>query len=736
MLRTLFIFWFYWLLLSPHIIGQETAQEVAEVQAALKRAELAQDSSAIATLSQELGITYIRQNQYPEAEAHLRKCLAHLSLPEQAEIQAETHVHLGDIYSRTGRFPKGLEVFNQAKTYYHEHGKKQANLLARVLGKIGFVHINTGGFEQAGQHLHEAIRTIRQAERLDSSIMADVFITTGILHSRQAHFDSALYYYREAEVLYEAADTRKRLMFVYNNASGAYLATGNTPKALEYLQKSVRLSEEFDIKLGIGGGLNNIAMVHMMQEDYEQAISYSQQSLVIAEEMLDSALMARAYNTISAANRELGELHAALENGQKSLQIRKSIGDKPGVASSQLRIGLLYLEQKELKTAETFLNQSLRIWQEIGEQKGLTESQQALGELALERGQYQYAVSLCQQAYASATEHDFAEEIEGSCHCLARAYEGLGNYASALQFQKAYMAARDSVINEKQTRQITRMEMQYEFDGEKEKIAVAQQLTEAQFERKIQRQRLIGFTGLGALVAGLIILALLWRSYRIKQRANTLLSQQKATIQQALDEREVLLKEIHHRVKNNLQVVSSLLGLQSRTIEDPAALDAIEEGRNRVRAMALIHQNLYQEENLIGVDLPDYIEKLTSNLMDSYRVNQNHIQLLRDIAPISLDVDVLIPLGLILNELISNALKYAFPTQEEGEIEISIQHVNPGLQVIVRDNGAGLPQDFDIEKTNSLGFKLVKSFVRKIAGKLEINSDKGTYICMWLPQAI
>ena len=250
---------------------------------------------------------------------------------------------------------------------------------------------------------------------------------------------------------------------------------------------------------------------------------------------------------------------------------------------------------------------------------------------------------------------------------------------------------------------------------------------------QVVNQKRVRNISLLSLLAGLIVLFILWRNYRQKKQTNRQLEVQKSHLQQALEDRENLLKEIHHRVKNNLQVVSSLLSLQSRTIEDPAALGAIQEGRNRVKAMALIHQNLYQEENLMGVDFADYITKLTDSLVNSYKVDTNRITVEQDLTSVSLDVDTLIPLGLILNELISNALKYAFIGREEGIIEVKAQLNQAELEVTVKDNGVGIPSDFELKKNDSMGFKLVHAFVNKMKAKIEILSKEGTSIRILIP---
>jgi two-component sensor histidine kinase len=219
--------------------------------------------------------------------------------------------------------------------------------------------------------------------------------------------------------------------------------------------------------------------------------------------------------------------------------------------------------------------------------------------------------------------------------------------------------------------------------------------------------------------------------YRNKQKHNTKLEEKNAIISKSLEDKEVLLKEIHHRVKNNLQVVSSLLNLQSRNISDAKALAAIKEGRDRVKSMALIHQNLYNDENLTGVDVKDYIEKLTQSLFSSYNIQEGKILLETDIDQMNLDVDTVIPLGLILTELISNALKYAFDeTQENGNLQVQLKQEKGNLLLRVKDNGKGLPINWSNDNTASLGYQLIKSFAAKMKAMLTITGTNGTDVQM------
>lgn len=198
-------------------------------------------------------------------------------------------------------------------------------------------------------------------------------------------------------------------------------------------------------------------------------------------------------------------------------------------------------------------------------------------------------------------------------------------------------------------------------------------------------------------------------------------------IEASLREKEVLLQEIHHRVKNNLQVISSLLNLQARYIKEDTYADMFMESQNRILSMALIHEELYQSKDLARIDLNDYIRRLTNALFRSYGVDTGRIVLTIDIADLVLGIGTAIPCGLIINELVSNALKHAFPKDNKGEIKIAFRFFDENeVELIVSDNGVGLPKDLDLINPKSMGLRLIHIMTKQIEGKLELDRNDGT----------
>jgi two-component sensor histidine kinase len=193
----------------------------------------------------------------------------------------------------------------------------------------------------------------------------------------------------------------------------------------------------------------------------------------------------------------------------------------------------------------------------------------------------------------------------------------------------------------------------------------------------------------------------------------------------SLDEKELLMKEIHHRAKNNLQIISSLLNLQSRYIDDKEALDVFKESQNRARSMALIHEKLYNSSDLRKINFGEYIRSLTMELFSSYQISPG-IKLNIDADDINLDINTSVPLALIVNEIVANSLKYAFLGKKTGDIFVRFGKKSDELQLTIGDNGIGFPNNIDFKNTDSLGMQLVNSLTDQINGKIILDRTDGT----------
>jgi PAS domain S-box-containing protein len=202
----------------------------------------------------------------------------------------------------------------------------------------------------------------------------------------------------------------------------------------------------------------------------------------------------------------------------------------------------------------------------------------------------------------------------------------------------------------------------------------------------------------------------------------------------SLAEKEVLLREIHHRVKNNLQIIISLLNLQSRYLKDKKVLAAIQESQNRVRAMALVHEKIYQSEHISEIDITEYISYLARYLFDFYGTDKRTIKLVLEGECINVGINTAVPLGLIINELISNSLKHAFPGGCAGKILIATEKNDDGIVIRVSDNGVGIPEHVDTCNTGSLGLMLIQSLSEQLGAEIRLDRKCGTSYTITIPR--
>ena len=213
--------------------------------------------------------------------------------------------------------------------------------------------------------------------------------------------------------------------------------------------------------------------------------------------------------------------------------------------------------------------------------------------------------------------------------------------------------------------------------------------------------------------------------------------QAEAALHASLREKEVLLREIHHRVKNNMQVISSLLNLQARHIEDPAVLEMFQESQRRIRSMALVHEKLYLSKDLSNIEFSQYIQSLALHLFHFYQVDSNLIKLKMDMEKIFMNINAAIPCGLIVNELISNALKHAFPDGRGGEISIELRRAQGNkFLLIVSDTGIGFPDGLDFRDTATLGMQIITMLVEQLDGRIELSRQNGSSFKIMFEESI
>ena len=554
----------------------------------------------------------------------------------------------------------------------------------------------------------------------------------GIAYDYKGNLDSCLHYLQTALSLFIKENQYDKQASVINDIAIAYYYRGNYELALRKHLYALELRQKIGDKKYISVSYNNIGLIYRAKKDYPKAINYYQNSLKIKQEISDEQGMIDAYINIGSAFQSSGKSDSNYYFAQKAYLLAQKNNDKSDMIAAESNMAVALVMLNRPKEALVILERIEKSAADENNSNVLKTVYETYGDLYLKEKQYKNALLYFGKGLSLASSKQRKEPMEMFYRKIAKTHFLLGNYKLAYeQFEKS-RALSDSMFNEENSRQMNELSAVYE-SGEKEKRIVqlnAEKLVanNESAQRKKERNYLILLT-----ILSLCFALLAYRAFSTNKKKNELLNEKNSLIEKALDEKEFLMREIHHRVKNNLQMVSSLLSLQSNYIKDETALEAVNDSRNRVHSMSLIHQSLYGEEDLSTIEINDYVQKLVENLYQSYTINPDKIKLITDIDAMKLDVDTIIPIGLILNELITNCLKYAFPNQANGLIKVVFKENNGLVKLAVYDNGIGLPVNFMNEQKKTFGHKMINAFLKKLNGKINIYSEDGTKVDIEFP---
>jgi two-component sensor histidine kinase len=409
------------------------------------------------------------------------------------------------------------------------------------------------------------------------------------------------------------------------------------------------------------------------------------------------------------------------EDALKYFQHANSIGKRYGFYNnlSDINISLvdLYTELNQYDEATAAGEEAIKYANLINNDFLLMRSWLSLGRLKLFQGKYNEAIESIYLSLEIATPQ-FGDKfyLSQAYERLSRAYAKSHNYKEAIEAFAIYDSLKKEVFIENSNKRMSLLQSEFDLAAKEDTI----QGMEKMIKRQSSTQTLI------SIIAGLllILLMVLYVTYQNNKKKNKLLLQQ-------TEEKEFLLKEIHHRVKNNLGIVSSLLDLQAEKIKDPKIIAAIEESRNRVYSMSMIHQKLYQGKNLSSISMKEYLIDLSQHIMDSYG-GEGRIEFDYDLDDMQLDVDSAIPMGLIVNELLTNSFKHAFPDNEKGLIQITCRRLfEERILLEVSDNGVGL-LEFHKEDDQGRGFgtQLIDLLIQQLDGSIMTLNGLGTKIRM------
>lgn len=592
--------------------------------------------------------------------------------------------------------------------------------------------------DEPDKSLQYALEAIRLSKKLNMAVSGgEAFKIAGVAYDIKGNMDSCLWYLNKAKNIFTEQKQTTLLANTISDIALAYYFRGIYEISLRNHFEALKLREASGDKSLISKSYNNIGLIYRARKDYNNAINYYFMSLAIKQELRDSAGQLNSLMNIGSSYQYQRKYDSALLYGHQTLQLSRLIKKPKDEVNSLANLAVAYIGLQQWTQAESYLNDAMQQATTNGFKEPFYGIYEGLGNVMLNKKDYRKAIEWFNKGVLLASEGKRREMLANYYENLAECYEKTADYNLAYNFIKNSEAIRDSLLNEENSRQVNEMNAIYETSKKEETIDVlskeGKQKEAALIRSKRERNYFIIAAVLFLALAGVAFYA-----YRDNRKKKELLNRQNLIIETSLKEKETLLREIHHRVKNNLQIISGLLTLQSRQIENPEAQEAVREGRNRVKSMALIHQKLYQQDNLTGVKMREYLYDLVSSIQQTFKDNQTTIKASIECDDLNLDVDTAIPLGLIINELITNCYKYAFTGRNNGSIMIRLEEKEAKKLVLeVRDNGAGLPRDFDINGTRSFGMKLIQSLAAKLEATIDTYSENGTvfmlHISNYLP---
>lgn len=515
----------------------------------------------------------------------------------------------------------------------------------------------------------------------------------------------------------------------------------------------------------------NLGTLFILEGNYARVPPYFEIAIAYFEGKPEKERqLAQVYNNMGTVWRNIRKYPEAINIYQKSFELRKGLPLGKSDLSLHMNIGIAYLETKELEVALYHFRQARELALQLDDRYNYLFICNNLASAFLQIDHYDSAAFYLDQVLGQSDVIEpslmiFAYGARGGIHArqnnwaaaaemfgnaarfideekipqaslilyqqLAEYNERRGRFDLALESLKKANLLKEKMLNTEVLN--TSIEWEERFrTQEKEKEIFALKLEQEERALEALRERNQRVFLWSAVLLSLLGTVFLYRLFILRGRASKALASEKSTIENALKEKELLMQEIHHRVKNNLQVITSLLNLQSNLIEDEVANAAVTDSKNRVFSMSLIHQSLYEMENLTEVRAKEYFTQLMNNLKSTFQGNERDIEVQLEIEDLTLDVDQAIPLGLIINEIVTNSFKHAFVEQNQGQITLRLRRTGDILHLYMADNGKG-NQGKPLFRKRSLGMLLLKDLGKKLKAETNIQTEDGVKIDMQFP---
>ncbi len=567
------------------------------------------------------------------------------------------------------------------------------------------------------------------------SLLQDV-----VVYYKNNYPDSALQYAHKQLELSKKIDNDSLLNEASCNLGRLYFSIGDYANCTKFTLDAINLSKSLQEDKKVVVMLCLMGRLHASKSEFSECYKVYEEAEKYALLAADEKLLVNIYTGVGNAKFLEKKLDEAVTFFKKCLEISSKYPDfdKESIATIYTNLGNAESSFENDLVAIDYYKKSLNIYFEIEDLYGASLTLFNIGDTYMFAEQYDSALFYFNKNLSIAKEINSKEEIYYAYFGLTNLHTRKRNFEKALEYQSLASAYKDSIQKNKYDKSVVEMQKKYEYEQSQKALKIAElevlRAKEKEVENEITMKsnaNKIIYLWIGA-IAMFVVSVVIFYLYRMVSHSNKVIQKQNSEIQKynvsmdkTLKQKEVLLKEVHHRVKNNLQIIASLLNLQMNRMENELAKEAVKESRNRVQAIALMHKGLYQDEHYNKVNVETYLLDLINQQKLFSVVNNKEINFQLEVEPILLSIDDAVPIGLILSELISNSVKHAFKdSSQDPVITIKVKQQNDSIVVSFGDNGVGLNDNFKIENSDSLGFEIVLALTEQIEGKIEIKSRK------------
>ncbi|MEM1325609.1 MAG: histidine kinase dimerization/phosphoacceptor domain -containing protein [Bacteroidota bacterium] len=561
--------------------------------------------------------------------------------------------------------------------------------MAKAYGQLALWHYLSIHSETPDSiHLHDSLALTYWLQTTDTASIAKAYATLGLDLFDMQRYEEAENQCMKGLALAKAIDDQDRITSIHSYLAIIYSSTQDYERALQYTEEVIAFYEANDKTHPLIRALVSLSDIQVQTGKAEAAVASANRALALIEKLPEDYQASESYNIRvwrGKAYRALGKYDEALEDMLFGWRGMASIYGEEMVNGWKGDIGSIYYLKGDYQSAIPYLRD------------------------------YHYHVV--------ARKNNVPKEFLEQTNQLAFCFQAMEQLDSSLFYIQKARDFEVSLLEEELA--AVKNELRIKYDTEQKEQTIVTQSSKLQQQKRIQQ---LSF-GIGGLLT--LLLGGLFLTYRNNQKKNIRLQELNDDLEDTnlqLDQRnaqnELLLKEIHHRVKNNLETVSSLLELQSAQVDDDEIQSVMQASQSRVQSMSILHQKLYQGDDLSSIEMKDYFKNLAESVLDTYDAWEQ-VDIEYDMSALDLDIDTAIPIGLIVNELLTNSLKYAFSDGEQGKINLSLRQKGSDLSLIVADNGIGYLDGEAIQGTG-FGSQLVNLLTRQLNGEMEIQNKEGT----------